>query len=50
MLKILRPLRVINRNEGIKLAMSTLINVLPNVFSIFIVSIIFYSIFGIFII
>jgi voltage-dependent calcium channel T type alpha-1G len=48
MIRILRPLRVIGRNEGLKLAVQTLIHVAPNVFNVAIVSLIFYLIFGIF--
>jgi Ion transport protein len=48
MIKILRPLRVIGRNEGLKLAVDTLIHVIPNVFNVSIISLIFYMIFGVF--
>lgn len=48
MLRLLRPLRVINGNEGLRLAVATLIHVVPNVFNILIVSMIFYTIFAIF--
>ena len=50
MVRILRPLRLINRNEGLKIAVSTLAHVFPNVFNIMIVSFIFYLIFGIFVV
>jgi len=50
MVRILRPLRLINRNEGLKVAVSTLVHVFPNVFNIFIVSMLFYLIFGIFVV
>ena len=48
MIRILRPLRVIVRNEGLKLAVHTLIHVIPNVFNVALVSLVFYMIFSIF--
>lgn len=48
MVRILRPLRLISRNEGLRLAVDTLIHVVPRVFNVAIVSLIFYFIFSIF--
>ena len=48
MARVLRPLRVINRNQGLKLVVKTLIQAIPSVFNVAIVCFIFYFIFGIF--
>ena len=47
LLRILRPLRVISRNEGLKIALSALFMALPNIANVSIVSGLFFLIFGI---
>ena len=47
-LKILRPLRLIQKSSGLSIAIQTIINIFPNIFNIFLVSLIFYTIFGVF--
>ena len=47
MLRVLRPLRIIARNQGLKVAVSALIMALPNIVNVIIISILFYLIFGI---
>lgn len=47
LMKILRPLRVISRNEGLKISIRTLGRAVPGIFNVIIVSSIFYLIFGI---
>lgn len=46
--RVLRPLRVIGKNEGLKLALKTLIHGIPSIINVGIVAFIFYLIFGIF--
>ena len=45
--RILRALRLISRNEGLKVAVRALIFAIPNVFNITVIMIIFYMIFGV---
>jgi hypothetical protein len=47
LLKILRPLRVISRNEGLRLSLHTLFIALPGIFNVMVVAVLFYLIFGI---
>lgn len=39
LLRIMRPLRMIQRNQGLKVAVKSLINVLPEVFSLAVISV-----------
>jgi hypothetical protein len=48
LVRVLRPLRVIGRSEGLKLATQTLLMAIPNIMNVLLVSLIFYLIFGIF--
>jgi len=48
LLRVLRPLRVISRNEGLQLAMRTLIRAIPSLINLAIVLVVFYLLFGIF--
>eukprot|EP00347_Sterkiella_histriomuscorum_P005312 403357086 len=47
MLRVLRPLRIISRNQGLKVAVSALLMALPNILNVIIISLLFYVIFGI---
>ena len=47
LLKILRPLRVVSRNEGLKLSIISLVSALPNIFTVCVVGFVFFMIFGI---
>lgn len=46
-LRVLRPLRMISRNEGLKIAVKSLLNSIPDIFNVFIVSMLFFLLFGI---
>lgn len=46
-LKVLRPLRAISRNEGLRLSLHTLLISLPGIFNVMLISSLFYLIFGI---
>lgn len=46
-MKVFRPLRFIARNQGLKIAVFSLIHAIPSVFSIVIISGLFFLIFGI---
>ena len=48
MLRVLRTLRMISRNEGLKLSMLSLIYSLPGIINVTIVTAIFFLLFGIF--
>jgi hypothetical protein len=47
MLRVFRPLRMISRNEGLKLAVLSLINAMPGVLNVLIISFLFFMLFGI---
>ena len=47
-MRVLRPLRLISRNEGLKIAINSLIMSIPKIFNLMIVCIIFFLLFGIF--
>ncbi len=47
LLRVLRPLRVISRNKGLKIGITALINAIPNIFNVIIISLLFFVIFGI---
>lgn len=47
LLRILRPLKVIARNEGLKVAIQALLLAIPNILNVTIISILFFLIFGI---
>jgi hypothetical protein len=47
MLRVLRPLRMISRNEGLKVAVTSLINSAPGILNVFVVSGLFFLLFGI---
>lgn len=48
MLRVLRPLRMISRNEGLKLAVLSLFNAVPSIINALVISLLFYILFGIF--
>ena len=48
MLRVLRSIRLISRNEGLKLSVISLIHSLPGIIRVTIVSFLFYILFGIF--
>jgi hypothetical protein len=47
MLRTLRPLRVISRNEGLKISIQSLLVSIPNVFNVLLITSLFFLIFGI---
>lgn len=46
-LRVIRPLRIINRNEGLKLSIHTLFKALPGILNVILVSLLIYLIFGV---
>ncbi len=48
LLRVLRPLRVISKNEGLKLGVQSLIMSIPDILNVFIISLLFFLVFGIF--
>eukprot|EP00347_Sterkiella_histriomuscorum_P013804 403363301 len=47
LLKVLRPLRVISRNQGLKISLRSLGKAVPGIINVSIISLVFYLIFGI---
>jgi hypothetical protein len=47
LLRILRPLRMISRNENLKIAVKSLLNSIPGVINVMIISLLFLILFGI---
>ena len=47
LLKVLRPLRVISKNKGLKIAIQALFMAIPSIINVIIVSVLFYLMFGI---
>lgn len=47
LLRILRPLRVISRNQGLKVAVQALLLAIPNIGNVLIISLLFFIIFAI---
>ncbi|CDW88224.1 voltage-gated ion channel superfamily [Stylonychia lemnae] len=47
LLRVLKPLRIISKNQGLKIAVSALIMALPNILNVIIISFLFFLIFGI---
>jgi hypothetical protein len=45
-LRLLRPLRVIQRNEGLKIAVQALFMAVPNIFYVSVIAFLFFAIFG----
>jgi len=45
-MRLLRPLRVIQRNEGLKVAVQALLMAIPNILYVSVVAILFFAIFG----
>ncbi len=48
LLRVLRPLRMISRNEGLKLAVKALLMSIPDIFNVLIIYLLFFVVFGIF--
>ena len=48
MLRVLRPLRMISRNEGLKIAVISLINAIPQIINALVISLLFFILFSIF--
>jgi voltage-dependent calcium channel T type alpha-1G len=48
MVRVVRPLRVIGRNAGLKLAVLSLLNSVGGIFHVFVISAMFFMLFGIF--
>ena len=47
LIKVLRPLRMISKNQGLKISIKALIKSIPNIFNVLLISNIFFFIFGI---
>ena len=47
-LRVLRPLRVISRNEGLKVAVQCLFNAIPGIVNVLVIEMLFFMLFGIF--
>ena len=47
MIRVLRPLKVISRNQGLKVAVLSLLNSIPGILNVIIVSLLFFLLFGI---
>jgi len=47
MLRVLRPLRMISRNPGLRIAVQSLINAIPDIFNVMVVSGLFLILFAI---
>jgi hypothetical protein len=47
MLRVFRPLRMISRNEGLKLAVLSLMNAIPGIMNVLVISALFFLLFGI---
>ena len=45
MLRVLRPLRMISRNEGLKIAVISLINAIPQLINALVIALLFYALF-----
>ena len=48
MLRVLRPLRMISRNKGLKLAVLSLMNAIPSIINALTIALLFFTIFAIF--
>jgi hypothetical protein len=46
-LRALRPLKLVSKNEGMKNVINSLLNSIPALFNVFLISILFYFVFGI---
>ena len=46
-LRALRPLKLVSKNEGMKNVVNALLNAIPSLFNVFLISILFYFVFGI---
>lgn len=47
MLRVLRPLRMISKNEGLKLAVLSLMNAIPGIINAIVIALLFFILFGI---
>lgn len=47
LLKVVRPIRVISRNKGLKIGIQALFMAIPNIFNVIVVALLFFIIFGI---
>ena len=47
MLRILRPLRMINRNKGLKVVVLSILNAIPGILNVLIIAMFFFLLFGI---
>ena len=47
LLRVARPLRIISRNKGLKVAVRALVQAIPNIFNVMIITMLFFVIFGI---
>jgi hypothetical protein len=46
-LRALRPLKLVSKNEGMKNVVNALLNAIPSLFNVFLISLLFYFVFGI---
>jgi len=47
LLRVLRPLRLISKNEGLRISIGALLMAMPSVFNVLLISFLFFLIFGI---
>jgi hypothetical protein len=47
LLRVARPLRLISRNKGLKVAVRALVQAIPNILNVMIITLLFFIIFGI---
>jgi len=46
-MRILRPIRIINRNEGLRISIQCLIRAIPSIYNVTFLNLMFFSIFAI---
>lgn len=46
-LRALRPLKLVSKNEGMKLVVNSILSSIPNLINVFLISILFYFVFGV---
>ena len=47
LLRVLRPLKIISKNEGLRISIGALLYAIPSVFNVLLISLLFFMIFGI---
>ena len=47
LMRVLRPLRVISKNDGLRLSIQSLLMAIPSIFNVILIALLFFLIFGI---